>query len=1701
MSTTIDNKVVEMTFDNSNFESNVKESLSTLEKLKSALEFKDAGASFKELENAANNTDISSIGAAVNSLQERFSSVGVIGITVLQRITNAAMDAALEVLSLASKVGSFFTDSIVQGGISRAMNIEEAKFMLQGIKISWDEIKDDIDYGVKDTAYGLDAAAKVASQLAASGVQVGEGMQAALRGVSGVAAMTNSSYEEIGSIFTTVAGQGKLMTMQLRQLELRGMNAAASIGQIIGKTEAEVREMVSEGEIDFETFSTAMNEAFGDHAKEANKTFNGSLSNIKAALARIGAEFVQPLIQNEGPIVNMFNSIRQAANEVKAEVGPFVDDFTNFSKNVLGKITTTVAGATSSWNQFNRQIEACHWSTTTFKEDILEASKNTDLYDESLYDTLKNAKDFGKELGESGESFNLINSALDNSIETLTSYSEEELKAKGYTEKDIQALKDLSKALNTAGTDTNNFVKNLTQDSKIQKFIESLVNIKDAIKNVVLAFKPLVSSIKEAWYSFDLFPIKSLDHFISITDSLKQLTTEFKLSESTISDVTTIFKGLFAAIDICKQVINVLITPIKVFLGITDKVGEGLLSLISKFSSIIISIDEYIKKSELIGKVTDTIYEKLNAFFGFIKTSIAVPALDNVKGALDAIKETLESLITSVEKTKEKTINAKKDIDKSINLDSIKDALTIIWQTITKVGNKISEAVGKIITSISSAFGKIDYTKLMDNVSLVTLVGLLMEIATSVSRTFDAVETASYSVSKFTKNINMILTNIKTILIEYQREIQATIIIEIAAAIFLLATAILMLVDAGKDADALAYATGAMLGLMAGMVSLVFVMEKLGTVTSIFKKKTAPSLLKIAAAILIMAIAMKLLSTIQGTELISAIVSITTVVLLLKGLLKTIAKMDKDIKVAIKGLASLGTALLLMSVAMKILSTMTWQEALVAGASLTVIVGLLVTACILLSNNTKRFKETANGVVPLSIAIGILAVIFNSLGQLSWDQVAIASVSLLAICTSLVASAILLSQHTKRFKSLSTGLIPFAVAIAILGDVAVMLGNMEINQAVTAAIGLGLLCTYLVASAVILSKKATSLGLASVGLIPFAAAIAILAGIAKVISIMEINQAVTAALGLLLLCGYLVGSAAILSSLNPAKLIASAAGITLLAVALQLMVPVIAALGALSIGSLLKAFGSLAAIIGVFYVAAITIGQPAILVPLAELAGVLLALSVALAIAGAGITLFATGFVALTGSLVAGSTAIIASLSIIIAGVISLIPLIVEAIASLITRIVEAIANSIDSIISSVTTIFSGIIEAVKAVVPELIDLVLDIINTLALELSANIPIILATLVEGLSNCVSTIVEAAGLITTVVLETLKTVLKSIADNVGPIVKAVVDIVINVIKAIAEKLPEIAQAAVDLILAFIDAIADAVRNNSERAEKSMWNLITALIKAAIKCIKGLWEDVKNAGKELIGGKLFEGFHLGGGKLPAKVKEIVSNAVSTIGTMWNDFKEAGKNMIKGFIDGIFGSSEDLKSAAREAAKKALDAAKNFLGIKSPSKAFMEVGKYCDEGMAVGLSKYANEVEKSTENVGKTALNSMSDVISSLADSFNSDYNVDPTITPVLDLSEIQNGAKDLNGLLGSYNNIDIGSSLDYSSLAASSMKNYSPNNQIESLSKIIRGLNTSVINNEFHNSFDMTGFAGDTNELAYRISENLQMQVERVGAVWA
>ena len=421
MSKTVDERVVEMRFDNKQFEANVKTSMSTLDKLKNSLKFDDASKSFENLDKASKNVSFDTIAAGVEALQKRFSTFGIVGMRVIQNVTDSMM-------KLASKTTSFLTEGIVQGGKKRAMNLENAHFQLQGLLKDEEAVAavmKNVSDSVDGTAYSLDSAAKVASQLAASGMRAGDEMFSSLRAVAGVAAMTNSEYDEIGRIFTKVAGQGRLMGDDLLSLSSRGMNAAATLGTYLHKSEAEVREMVSKGKLDFQTFAAAMDDAFGEHAKKANETFTGALSNIRAALARIGALFVSPLVEQNGALVQLFNAIRQRINDIKSAIQPLADVFVKGVTTMANALTAFLTkldiktpiekmmnGVAPKWDQFSSKLESAGISADDFQKKLTEVASKHGISVDSL---IQKYGSLGKVMSAGKISKNII-------IETLKSF-------------------------------------------------------------------------------------------------------------------------------------------------------------------------------------------------------------------------------------------------------------------------------------------------------------------------------------------------------------------------------------------------------------------------------------------------------------------------------------------------------------------------------------------------------------------------------------------------------------------------------------------------------------------------------------------------------------------------------------------------------------------------------------------------------------------------------------------------------------------------------------------------------------------------------------------------------------------------------------------------------------------------------------------------------------------------------------------------------------------------------------------------------------------------------------------------------------------------------------------------------------------------------------------------------------------------------
>lgn len=327
MTAEVERRIVEMQFENEQFEKGARQSLSTLEKLDNFLDNMSAAGMDK-------------ISGALDELTYRFSSFGIAGAEAVRKVTD-------RVIGLAANMLSAVPQQMISGGLNRAFNLEEAQFRLEGLGAIWDHIKDDMEYAVNETAYGLDEAAQAASILASSQiidwnneVEGASDMAHALRAISGVAAMTGSSYGDIASVLTDVAATGRLTGDVITRLAYRGLNLTAVLAKEMGKSQEEVRKMIDEGTLSVQEFYRTMDKAFGQHATEANKTYSGSLMNVNAALSRIGADFIMPLHKNLIPINN---ALREMFNRLRKVTQPFAEGtFTFYLEKIQKKLVPII---------------------------------------------------------------------------------------------------------------------------------------------------------------------------------------------------------------------------------------------------------------------------------------------------------------------------------------------------------------------------------------------------------------------------------------------------------------------------------------------------------------------------------------------------------------------------------------------------------------------------------------------------------------------------------------------------------------------------------------------------------------------------------------------------------------------------------------------------------------------------------------------------------------------------------------------------------------------------------------------------------------------------------------------------------------------------------------------------------------------------------------------------------------------------------------------------------------------------------------------------------------------------------------------------------------------------------------------------------------------------------------------------------------
>lgn len=444
-----------------------------------------------------------------------------------------------------------------------------------------------------------------------------------------------------------------------------------------------------------------------------------------------------------------------------------------------------------------------------------------------------------------------------------------------------------------------------------------------------------------------------------------------------------------------------------------------------------------------------------------------------------------------------------------------------------------------------------------------------------------------------------------------------------------------------------------------------------------------------------------------------------------------------------------------------------------------------------------------------------------------------------------------------------------------------------------------------------------------------------------------------AALGAIGILALLLIEIAAFTYVSGAKALSSGTGLTIMSVGILLLVGALAALSALDPQKLLVAVGLLGA--------ALTALAVAMYVMKSSLGGAAALLVAAVALNALAIPLMLLSAIPFT-SLLSGLIALALAIAVLGVAAVILGPMAVSMITLAGAMALFGIAALA---LGAGLTMIAASAAAAAASIVGVVTIILTAIPTWATALVNAI----STLVVAFANAVSIAIPT-------LMDTMMTVivafLTTIDENLPQILERGMSILMTLIDGLLVKLPDLVQAAVEIVITFIENLAIALENNQERLILAIGKLLGAILVTVANLFKTLMIDV---GPKAV--------------------------------------EVGINLVTGLLEGIGRMAKKLWDKVTEIANGVINTFKKIFDLNSPSKVTEQMGEYLDEGLANGLTQFANRVTDAAEDVGDETISSMEDALVGVNDLLESDYV--PTITPVLDLTNVQNGSQTLQGLM--------------------------------------------------------------------------------------
>ena len=1318
MSTTVDERVVEMRFDNKNFEQNIQTSLSTLDRLKKSLNLEGAAKGLESVNDAAQKcgNNMSPLSNAVETVKVKFSALEVMAMTALANITNSAINAGKNIVS------AFTIDPIKSGFEEYETQINAVQTILANTSskgTTLDQVNnalDELNHYADLTIYNFTEMTRNIGTFTAAGVDLDTSVSA-IQGIANLAAVSGSNSQ-----------QASTAMYQLSQA-------------------------LAAGTVKLQDWNSVVNAGMG------GQVFQDALKET----AKVHGIAIDEMIADEGSFRETLSKgwltsdilTETLSKFTKTGVAEYLSNLTGISKEQIETMQEQVGANKDGSASYEQLAESMAASGNITKEEALSLLQMADTAENAatkvktfsqLFDTLKEAAQSGWT-----QSWEIIVGDFEEAKELLTEVS------------------DTFSAVINASSDARN---KMLQDWKDLGGRTMLI---DAVKNAFEGLISVVKPIKEAFN--EIFPPMTGKQLADITEKIRDLTAKFKIGDETSKNLKNTFKGFFAVLDIGVQAFKAIAKGIGEVISLFLPAGNGILSLTGNFGEYLVKLDETIKQTDIFGKavsaavkIIETIVtamkiagEKVTGFGKAVAAKFDFQPFEVFHSFLERIHERISQVGEAAGSMKSVVITAFELMGDALEKCKFTQVLQALWNAVKAIGS----AIGNLFGSLISSLGNADFNGVIDLLNGIATGGLFLAISNFLNSKSEKngifgfleslVSGPLEQAGDLLDGVKGVLDGVRESFEAYQTNLKAGTLLKIGAAIALLAGSIVAI--STIDSDKLSASLGAITVLFANLLGAMAIFNKISE-SSGKTAKACTTMIAMSISVSILAGALKKVAELDWGEIARGLTGIAGLSAIVVAAAKVMSKGQKHVMKGATGLVIFAAAIKILASACKDLATLSWEEMKNGLIGVGVLMGE-VSLFLRTAKLSGKSITTATGVVILAAAMKILASACKDFGNMDWEEIKKGLGGIGGLLTEIMIFTNLTGK-AKHVVSSGVALIAIGAAMKIFASAVKDFAQMQWDEIGRGLTAMGVALFEVTAALRFMPKNTLGIG---AGLVVVGAALEIVANCMGKFGSMQWDEIVR---GLTVL-GVALGELTI--SLNFMKgTLAGSAALLVASAALAVLAPVLSVLGAMSVASIAKALITLAGAFTILGVAG------AVLTPLVPtilaLSGALtligvgvLALGAGLLAAGAGLSALAVGFTALAAVGAAGATAVVASLTVIVTGIAGLIPVIIGQIGQGIVAFCKAIGDSAPVI---------G--EAVKSVV--------------------------LTLIDVLVECVPQMAEGA-------LQLVVGVMSALVAYTPQIVDLAFKFLIGVLEGIASNMPALIKAAIDVLMSFFSGIVDAL----------------------------------------------------------------------------------------------------------------------------------------------------------------------------------------------------------------------------------------------------------------------------------------------------